>query len=314
MKKVIIVLSILVLIVAVILIPVTSKETIQVKSSFFNTFKFLSTPANWGKWRPDLKKEFVSEPDSILIKKDTNSFSIKSRGNMLKVAISASSFVVSDGWNGNNSEYIYSVIPDKDVKKTSIVVSQKTSAISYLIGKLTKSYFSDTYIGYLKNFLETDSLYYGFNILKIKVPDANLIEIKKAVLKKDQFTEAAKMQASLQSFIKKNDLKKMYPLIAQFFPKGRDSIQVNVGFFVNKEVKSDKDIISASMPKGGPLYTAIYKGSFQGRTKAYQSMNQYFTDHSYQQPILPFECYLDDKLPVSDTSKVDIRINYVSYF
>ena len=68
------------------------------------------------------------------------------------------------------------------------------------------------------------------------------------------------------------------------------------------------------MPKGGPLYAAKYTGSFNQRKKVYASLHQYFTDHSYQTAILPFESYLDDKLPTSDTDKVNIQLNFSSYF
>jgi hypothetical protein len=93
-----------------------------------------------------------------------------------------------------------------------------------------------------------------------------------------------------------------------------DSSQVNVGFFIDREVKSDKLIHFVRMPIGGPLYVANYHGLFNQRQKVYSGLDQYFTDHLYQQAIIPFESYLDNKLPKSDSDKVNIRVNYTAYY
>jgi effector-binding domain-containing protein len=162
--------------------------------------------------------------------------------------------------------------------------------------------------------MATDSLRYGCHIVKIKVPEANLIEIKKRVPAQDKFTAAAGMLNSLNIFIKKNNVTQMQPLIAQFLPRGKDSVQVNVGFFIDKVVKPENGISFVTMPKGAPLYTAKFNGKFNRREKVYEGMHQYFEDHSYKSVILPFETYLDNKLPVSDTDSVNIRVNFSSYF
>src|SRR3569623_1993814 len=101
------------------------------------------------------------------------------------------------------------------------------------------------------------------------------------------------MLETLQQFIKAHGTKKIQPIIAQFLPTSADSTQLNVGFYIDKEVKSEKDIIFARMPKGGPLYSVLYKGKFNQRSKAYIALRQYYTDHYYQSAILPFETYLD---------------------
>jgi len=173
--------------------------------------------------------------------------------------------------------------------------------------------FSGTHIDDFKNFMETDSLRYGFKIFKTGVPESNLIVIRREVLKANKFTEAAKMLATLKQHIKANNIKQIYPVIAQFLPKGKDSSQVNVGFFIDKEVASNNEIIFTRMPKGGPLFAAKFEGEFSKRGKAYVALNQYFIDYTHQTAILPFETYLDNKLPHSDNDIINIQVNFSTY-
>jgi len=314
MKKKIITLFVLVLIIAACFIPVTQQETITLKYPFLNVFTLLSDPANWRKWRSDINTVPAADSNKFLIKRDTNSFGFKYGQKELEVRSGGYLFEIEDSWNNKTVDYSYIIVPDTTPHKTFVFVNKKTSAINYLIGKLSKTSFDDTHINDLKKFIETDSLLYGYSIFKTKVPAENLIEIKRKVSSKDQFTIAENMQAVLQEYLKKHDIKKVQPLIAQFLPRDKDSTQVNIGFYIDKPVKSEDEVVFTQMPKGGPLYAAKYVGSFNQRMKVYKSLSQYFGDHSYQQAIQPFEVYLDDKLPASDTDKVNIQINFSSYY
>ncbi|MBV8391461.1 MAG: hypothetical protein JO080_16765 [Mucilaginibacter sp.] len=314
MKKKIIALLALVLIIVACFIPVTQQETIPVKSSFLNIFVHLSNPANWRKWRSDMNSIPDADTNKFLVKKDSASFAISYDQRKLDVKSKGYLFEIEDQWNGKSINYDYIIVPDKLPINTFVAVSKRTSAINYLIGKIRGAPFDDTHINDLKKFMETDSLLYGYNIFKTKVPNDDLIEIKRKVPSKDQFTAAADMQVVLQEYLKKHNIKKVQPLIAQFLPRGKDSTQVNVGFYIDRKVESEGEVFFAQMPKGGVLYAAKYKGSFNQRNKVYATLRQYFTDHSYQTAILPFESYLDDKLPASDTTRVNIQVNFSSYF
>ncbi|MDO3628084.1 hypothetical protein [Mucilaginibacter sp. BT774] len=313
MKKRIIALSVLLLIIAACFIPVTQQKTITIKSSYLNIFIHLSNPSTWRKWRSDMNTIADADSSKVLVKKDSNSFSLNYREKKLDVKSGGYLFEIEDSWNNKFINYSYVIVPDKVPTKTVIVVTKKTSAVNYLIGKLSKTSFDDTHIDDLKKFMETDSLLYGYNIFKTKVPDENLIEIKRKVSSKDKFTAAARMQVVLQEYLKKHNVKKVQPLIAQFFPRDKDSTQVNLGFYVDRKVKSENEVIYSEMPKGGSLYAVKYVGSFKQKQKVYASLHQYFVDHSYQLAVSPFDSYLDDKLPTSDTSKVNIQINFSSY-
>jgi len=313
MKKKIIVLSLLVLIIAACFIPVTQQKTVSIKSPFLNIYRELILPANWGKWRSDMRQDFDSDSSKINIKKDTASFNIQYKNKELNVGFNENVFNVKDSWN-NNSNYGYAIIPEKDLKKTSVTVVQKNILINYLASKFKSDPFADTHIDDLKKFMETDSLLYGCKIIRTGVPDTNLIVIDKTVLKKDKFTEAAKMHATLQQYLNTHNVKQAGPMIAQFLPSGQDSAHVKVGIFIDKKVNSEREITFARMPKGGTFYIAAFKGPFRDRQKIYTGMHQYFTNHLYQLALIPFEFYLDNKLPASDTDRVNIQIVFPSYF
>jgi effector-binding domain-containing protein len=314
MKKKILILLGLAIVIAACFIPVTQQKTINIKSSFLNLFTQLDSPPNWKKWRSDINAVADADSGKVSIKRDSNVFSLNYGQKKIEVASGGYLFNIEDSWGNGTTYYNYTIVPDKSPNKAYVIVSKRTTAINYLIGKLSKTSFDDTHIDDLKKFMETDSLFYGFNIFKTKVPDENLIEIKRKVASKDQFKAAANMQVVLQEFLEKHNVKKVEPLIAQFLPRDKDSTQVNVGFYIDKKVKNESEVIFTQMPKGGALYAAKYVGSFDQRKKAYASLRRYYADHSIQSAILPFESYLDDKLPTSDTDKINIQVNFSSYF
>lgn len=315
MKKIIVLILAVVLLLIVFFIPVTHQKSILIKSSFFNVYKQLTNAGKWKNWRPDLRKAYESDSTKIVIKKDSNSFIIDNAAIHLHVKTAGSEFTINEQDSNKTVNYNYSVIPDKFPNKTWVTVFKHTSIFSYFIHGSGPATFSDTHADDLKNFMETDSLIYGYKIIKTRVPESNLIVIKKAVLATDKFSEAANMFATLQHYIATHGLKQTQPVIAQFSPKGAtDSAQVNVGLFIDREVGSDKVVTFTRMPKGGPLYSAEFTGKFNERKKAYAGLQQYFTDHLYQSAILPFETYLDNKLPTSDTGKVNIQVNFTAFF
>lgn len=314
MKKKVIVILLFVFVLAACFITVPQQKTVFVKAPFLNVFIQIAKPENWKKWRSDIRTIPAADSDKISIKRDRFSFNINYGQKSVYVKSNGNLLDIEDNWDDKSLDYSYALIPGKQQDQTSITVYKKVFSISYLIGKISSVSFDDTHINDLKRFMETDSLHYGFNIFKTKVADENLIEIKKEVLTKDKFTTVAKMLSSLQQYVEKHKVKKTQPLIAQFLPMGKDSIQVNLGFYIDKKVSSENGVIFTTMPKGNTLYAIIYKGRFDERTKAYAAMRQYFRDHIYQMSIMPFESYLDDKLPTSDADRVHVQLNFASYF
>ncbi len=297
-------------------IPFTLQKSVLIRYSFLNTYSFLSKPVKWEQWRPELRKAMNTDSDKIIIHRDSSRFTIKYDSLELGVMPKGNSFDINERLNnGHSTNYSYELIPvpDKFLNKTIVYITQKTNALNYLIGKFERPAFLDEHLNSLKNYIETDSLLYGFKIFKTGVPDSTLIVMEKEVLEKDKFTEAAKILATLKQYIKTNNIKQTQPLIAQFTQNIKDSAHVKVGFFINKEVKSGNGIEFTRMPKGGPLFAVKFKGEFSKRGEAYDALTQYFTDHSHQMVLLPFETYLDNKLPVNDNDTINMQLNFGTF-
>jgi effector-binding domain-containing protein len=302
-------------ILATYFIPFKLQKSVLIRYSFLNTYSFLAKPLKWEKWRPELRKVMNTDSGKIIIRRDSTQFTIKYDSLELGVLPKGNSFNISERINGHSTNYSYVLIPvpDKFLNKTIVYITQKTNALNYLIGKLEQPAFLDEHLNSLKNYLETDSLLYGFKIFKTGVPDSTLIVMEKEVFEKDKFTEAAKILATLKQYIKANNIKQTQPLIAQFNQNIKDSVHVKVGFFINKEVKSGNGIEFTRMPKGGPLFAVKFKGEFSKRGEAYDALTQYFTEHSHQVVLLPFETYLDNKLPVNDKDIINIQVNFGTF-
>ena len=314
MKKSVVLLSLLLVIFAACFIPVTQQQTIPVKSPFLKVYQVLISPDKWKEWRPDLKKGWLTDSNKVVVQKGSNTFNIKYEGGTLGVKQTGSSFDINERDGNNTTDYTYEVVPDTNIRKTNVSVSKKSSALNYVIAAFKGPDFSDTHVGDLKNFMETDSLHYGCKIIRIKVPDSNLIVIDKEVFAKNKFNEAEKMLKTLQQFVKTHNLKQEQPIIAQFLPRGADSTQIKVGIFIDKEVNSAGEVTFMRMPKGGTFYMGRFSGKFKEKYRVYDGMHEYFTDHLYQMALIPFESYLDNKLPRSDTDRVNVRVVFPSYF
>jgi len=315
MIKKILLFMLLAAVIAVCFIPVTLQKTTTIHSPFLSIYSRLTNPLNWVHSRPDLRKASLTDSDKIAVQKDSSRFTIKYNGLALKVDLKGNSFDVGEDEHGKTTNYSYTMVPvpDKLLDKTSITIREDKTVMTYLIGKISQSPILEDRLRDLKSYLETDSLLYGFNIFKTGVPDSLLIVKQNEVLEKNQFIEAAKILASLQGYMKANNVEATQPVIAQFNKNAKDSVQVKVGFFINKAIKSSNGIQLNRMPKGGPLFAIKYKGEFLKRGKAVQALTQYFADHSHQLVILPFETYLDNKLPLSEKDTIKIQVNFGTF-
>src|ERR1700743_2551310 len=97
MKKIVILLSLLIVVIAACFIPVDIQKTIAIKAPLLNVYQQLSDPLNWEKWRPDIKRIFITDSNKVSIKKDrTISFRIKYADRGLKVITNENLFTVID--------------------------------------------------------------------------------------------------------------------------------------------------------------------------------------------------------------------------
>ncbi|MDB4901837.1 MAG: hypothetical protein JWQ63_1118 [Mucilaginibacter sp.] len=314
MKKIVVSLLLIVILFVICFIPFTEQKTIIIKASFYNVYQQLVKPGNWKKWRKDLQQIQGVDSTKISEKKSPNGFKISYDNLKIDVnPVDGYSFKINEINKNKTFEYSYTVVPEKQQDETIIILKQRTSALNYILNKINGKPFSQTHINDFKNFMESVSLYYGYEIVKSKVIDTDIIVLRKTVLAKNKFKEASKSISVLKSYINSKGLKQTQPFIAQFFTKYNDSIQLNIGIPVNRKILAEKPIDFMEMPNTGKIYTIKFHGKFMDRSKVYSAAQQYFNDKHITIPILPFETYLDNKVPENDTDQVNIQINFPTF-
>lgn len=313
MKKKIILFSLLFVFLIICFIPLTQQKTIVIKASFYNVYQQLANVSQWQKWRKDIRKVYLTDSAKISNKQDTSGLKITYADFKLTVKpVNGYSFQVNEQANNKVFEYVYTVLPEKSATETKITIRESVNMLHYALNGFKTKLLTETHITDFKEFMENVNLYYGYDIVKTKITDTAIIVLRRMVLAKNKFSEAQKSINLLRNFAADNGLRQTQPFIAQFLPRGNDSMRLNIGIPVNKKVAVKKPIDYMEMPAGN-TYTAKFHGPFSEKTKIYTAIQRYFNDRHLQMPALPFETYLDNKLPLSDTSYINIRVNFPSY-
>lgn len=311
-KKVLFLLLLLIVLISCF-IPVTRQKTIPVKASFFNVYQQLAKPGSWEKWRADLRPVWLSDSGKISNSQVPGGFNIVAGDLKLNVQIQGYVFIIAELGKNGKYNYTYTVLPGKFSNLTSVTVTETTGLFKYLLNRHTPDLFSDTHISDLKNFMENNDLYYGYKIIKKRVTDTSIVVLRKMVLTKNKFSEAAKILTALKEYVSLHHLSQTQPLMAQFFDKTSDSSQVNIGLPVDKKILAKYPFSFMEMPTTGYLYTVRFRGKFSDRLKAYAAVHRYFNDRLMPVPILPFETYLDNKLPATESDEINIQINFPTF-
>jgi hypothetical protein len=314
MKKKLVAIVIVIAIAGVCFIPVTLQQSLTIKAAFFNTYQQFAQANNWKKWRSDLRDTWLADSSKITTHTIGNTFSVATKDvSILVTNIDGFSFSVEEENSNGGLNYVYMVTPKKEQNQTQVVISEKKSALKYLAGLFGKDQLSETHVNDIKRFMEDPDLYYGFNIRKVHVTDTNIVVLTKTVPAKGQLVEAEKLLSALKQYALSKQLRQTQPFIAQILPGRNDSVRLKIGLPVDKKIQTQPPFLFMTMPPGGYFYTATYTGKFSDKIKGYRALYQYFRDRAMQTPILPFETYLDNKLPGADTSQIRIRLNFSTF-
>lgn len=313
MKKTVLLSALIIILLSIFFIPVAKQKSVPINATFYNVYQRLYNPVYWLLWKRDLKNLPAPDKGKIVTSKRVNGFDLVSDNINVNVVVNGYSFIVNDGKGIHKNEYSYTVLPQKREDQTLILVEEKSNIFSFLIDKFQTTETDSSHIYDLKYFMETPRLYYGFDIIKKHVTDTDILVIKKTILAKNKFIEAAKSYEMLKKYAAENGLTQTQPLMAQFLNKQNDSIEIKVGLPVNKRLKNKGEIQFVNMPATGYMFTAKFKGHFRDRIKVFSAVQSYFSDRRMPMPILPFEIYLDNKLPTSETDTVNIQLNCSTY-
>ena len=314
MKKILLLLSLILIICAVCFIPVTEQRTVTIKATFFNVYQQLINGNNWKNWRTDFNHKSAIGSSKVSVKQNISGFELKYSNLTVKVIpINGYSFKIEESDKNKLFEYSFTAFPDKSPDKTTFTVTQQIDVWRAVLNRIMGTLFLKTHVEDFKNYMESTVSYYGYNIIKSKVTDTEIIVLRQSCLTKNKFIKAISGLSSLRNYLNLNGLKETQPFIAQFLQKSKDSTQLNIGIPVNKKafIKNPFDLMQ--MPESGTLYIVKFKGKFNDREKAYAAVERYFGDRQITKLMLPFETYLDNKIPQSDTSEVNIQINFPSF-
>lgn len=284
-------------------IPVTKTINFPINASFFNVYNQLSSPKNWLNWQPELKA--VSNQNDIKTDSSGANFTIKAPSISFKIFKGGlGNFIIEQN---QSKKYRYVLIPDEKSGKTVVAASETMSIWQYLLTFIAGDAVDRTPLGNLKTYMETPSLYYGFNIQK-QLTAEKLIAVEKASITRTSFKQQSnRMLRALNDFIVKNNLKIMSPLQLQYVSEKPDSLQVMMGFPVNKKVVEASDIQYMKMPKG-KIVVGHFDGIYKNKKRLYDAMRRYMGDNYMQPMILPFEVFQNNQLPQSDTAKVEMQL------
>jgi effector-binding domain-containing protein len=313
MKKTGFIILFIIVISAILFIPVTRQNNISINASFFNTYQHLTNANNWKKWRSDVHQAWLTDSTKINISKTSKGFNLNYSGAGIQVTVNGYSLLISETGHTRGTVYTYIVFPNSNQNKTDVTVIEETNVLHYLLNLNRDQTLSDTHVTDLQHFMEDPDLYYGYHIVKRKVSDTAIILLKRTVLANYKFDEAKKSLFALQAYLAAHGLKQTQPLMAQFLPKSTDSMLVRVGIPVDKKAVSASPVEFVHMPQTGSLYTVRFHGKFKERISVYAAVQRFFKDKQLPMPILPFENYLDNKLPANENDTVNIQLNFTTF-
>ncbi|HEU5054153.1 MAG TPA: hypothetical protein VFT78_13630 [Hanamia sp.] len=191
---------------------------------------------------------------------------------------------------------------------TNILTTTRVNILAYLFLRHDNTRAFST-ASDLKAFIENPMTYYGYSLTIEKTIDT-------VVVVKDIVTEAANWRPALSSiysklliFINSNHLKVMQPKIVSFKPISKDSLEIRAGIPVNKVAGETSDIKFLKMPKGDML-VGEYVGPYNKRNSLSSAMEKYMSNHSLNEVAVPYEKFLNNEIPATDTSEVSIKMYY----
>jgi effector-binding domain-containing protein len=312
-KGVVISLVIVMLLFITSILPITQDSTIPISATFDNTLPQIMQVKQWRNWYPEINESYKNNPSDYRLEADAGkkNYTINVPGRQFIIhAISPVSYQVSEVGNKWGGSFAFTAFPGDSPGKMNIYLVRKTSLLFTL---LHRNEAGERAINGLKSFLENPMSFYGYEIEMSQIRDPIIASLVVRTNRKDIFLKIRDACGDLDKYIKTNDLMKTGPTSISYIPLSGDSIQLTVGFPINKLSVPGKNIKCLSLPAKGRVLVGIYEGKFSERNKIYVAMSKYLENHTLAPPAGPFERYLNDSIPSSESSIVKIELNYPVY-
>jgi len=286
-------------------IPLTKSDSFKINAPYDNVYRQFISPKAWLNWQTDLKR--VSNPHNIKIDSSKSGFRIIAPAIAFDLQnLGLGNFVVTQTQNNELYNYSYILTPEGTSNKTLATIVSKIHLFGYISSFIIKDDKQSPIAG-LKSYLEDTRLYYGFMIRK-ELTTEKLIAVKRgSFINSGLYQQTGKMLNQLNGYILKNKLKMISPLQLQYVTITKDSVQVMLGFPVDKKAATVNDIEYMAMPKG-KILVGYFNDYYKNKEKLYNAMRQYMRDNYIHPMIQPFERFDNNKLPAGDSSIVNMQL------
>lgn len=313
MKKIVIAILSAAIIIIALFFPITKNKTIIISATFDNTFPQIIHLENWKNWYPGIKEAYEKNPASYRLEKDSTQkkYTIIVPGKKYIIhVISPMSYQVSEISGNWANDFAFSFFPSDTARKIKINFAKKTSL---LFSVLRANKAGENAMKGLKFYLEDPKSFYGFGIEPAQIRDSVIASSAYRIRRKDIFSKIQNAYLNLIQYVKTNGLIKTGHTSISYSSLPNDSLLITVGVPVNKTALPDKEISCLALPAKGKILVATYEGLFSDRKKIYLAIWKYMTDHTLSAPAQPFERYLNDSIPSSDSSVIKIELDYPIY-
>lgn len=156
----------------------------------------------------------------------------------------------------------------------------------------------------MQKFLENEKNIYGISVYSTNVKDTLLITTKTVFKNYPSVENIYSLINMLQRYAKANGaMQTDYPILSI---RTSDSLNYETlaGLPVNKELKNYNSILYKEMPSTGRLLaTNKVQGGPYTISKAFKSLQNYFEDHKYISPAVPFQSIITNRMQEKDTAK-----------
>lgn len=300
--------GVLLLIIALGAIPFRREKNMLIKAKYENIYEQLLKSSHWKNWQPDVKVAWQHDSTQVLASTNGTSTIITAKNLYIKTKLNGFGLDVRKNIKGKSEHYSFTMLTDKNFKYANVHLISNTYGFKWLIDLFTrKSLFAD--MEALKQYMEDDKAYYGFKINNTLTIDTNILVMKKMVSVKHKDSAIIATQKHLQAYINSHHYHITQPIMADIHATYTgDSIRIMMGIPVAESVKPSGDITLMQMSKQSRQIYITYTGKYGNRLACYNSLKRYIADHSLSTTELPYEKYLDNKVPLSDSDYTRMQI------
>lgn len=310
MKKIFLVIG-LIIVVILFSIPVTVNKSTQITTDIYKIALHLQDPKNWIQWNKDIKDVYEENSAKVNIKQDVaaNRFIIQIPNRDFQVErVNSLAYKIKETTPKHSSTYILNIIPVNE-NLVRVVVEKQISLLYYFFHFLKPS-SEEVSVNNLKLFLEAPNSFYGFNVEIKKVVNSVFATKRFKVKSKEVFTSLPPSFAKVEQYIANNKLSIVDKKAVSYSIINRDSAQIMVGIPVNTSAAPRDSITCLILPKQSRIVAAYYEGKFANRQDVYNAVDKYILEHNLHKASLPFEEYVDNVLPASESAQVKFILHY----